>query len=130
MIDVIRRGLVIARRDFMAVVATPTFVLFLLAPFLMIGLSVGSGLGGVYLAKGTESNRQLVAIVSPEDGARMRQADEALVNRIYGPRAGPPPLRIVNAGADPVAQQAAILASKDMETVAVLRGPLDRPVVT
>ena len=44
--------IVIARRDFMAVVATPTFLLFLLAPFFMLGISVASGFGGAYLAKG------------------------------------------------------------------------------
>ena len=34
----IRNMFVVARRDFLAIVATPTFLLFLLAPLFMIGL--------------------------------------------------------------------------------------------
>ena len=40
----LRQVAVIARRDFLAVVATPTFLLFLLAPFFMLGSVSRAGL--------------------------------------------------------------------------------------
>ena len=128
--QIINHGLVIARRDFMAVVATPTFLIFLLAPFLMLGISVASGFGGAYLARGTTDNREMLVIASPADGHRV-EAEEAIIRkRLYGGDGGPPPMRVVAADADPAAQQGRLLAGKDMDVTAVLRGSLDRPVIT
>ena len=45
MTKALRQTLTIARRDFLATVATPVFVLFLLAPLLMGGISALAGLG-------------------------------------------------------------------------------------
>jgi ABC-2 type transport system permease protein len=87
--------IVIARRDFMAVVATPTFLLFLLAPFFMLGISVASGFGGAYLAKSSVSKRQMVAIVSPADSALLTASNEAVRKRLYGPDNGLAELRMI-----------------------------------
>jgi ABC-2 type transport system permease protein len=65
-------ALIIARRDFMAVVATPTFLLFLLAPFLMLGVSIASGIGGAYLAKGHRPYPDGRARAIPRCGFRAR----------------------------------------------------------
>lgn len=129
MIRVIAQGLVIARRDFMAVVATPTFLIFLLAPFLMLGLSIGSGMGGAYLAKGRETDRQMVVIASGLEAQRIANAEHELRTRLYGGD-GPPEVHVVAPEADQQAQEDAILERKDVETTAVMRGTVERPLIT
>ncbi len=127
--QLLKSGLVIARRDFMAVVATPTFLLFLLAPFLMLGISVASGIGGAYLAKGQHDSRQTIVIASPEEGERLRAEENALRTRLYGLQGGPPSMGMVSPEADPAAQQARLLAEKAIDATAVMRGPLDHPTI-
>lgn len=123
----IAQGLVIARRDFMAVVATPTFLIFLLAPFLMLGISVASGIGGAYLARGSVDGRQMVVLANPSDAGKIQAAETAFRQRLFGAYGGPPPVRIVDADRDIEAQRARLLARKDADTTAILSGPLDRP---
>ena len=74
----LRQIAVIARRDFLAVVATPTFLLFLLAPFFMLGISVASGFGGAYLAKSSVNKRQMIVIAAPAENARLIASEAAL----------------------------------------------------
>lgn len=127
--QLLKNGLVIARRDFMAVVATPTFLLFLLAPFLMLGISVASGVGGAYLAKGQHDSRQTIVIASPEEGKLLRAEESALRMRLYGADGGPPSMGTVSPEADPAAQQVRLLAEKAIDATAVMRGPLDHPTI-
>ncbi len=127
--QVIRYGLVIARRDFMAVVATPTFLLFLLTPFLMLGISIASGFGGAYLAKGTDDSRVMIVIASAPDAGRIAAEDSAVRKRLYGHDGGPPPIRIVAPQSDIEAQQSKLLGGKDAEVVAILHGTLERPII-
>ena len=47
----IRSMFVVARRDFLAIVATPTFLLFLLAPLFMVGMGLAGGMGASQLAE-------------------------------------------------------------------------------
>jgi ABC-2 type transport system permease protein len=118
--------IVIARRDFMAVVATPTFLLFLLAPFFMLGISVASGFGGAYLAKSSISKRQMVVIAAPADGALLTANNMAVRKRLYGPDNGLADLRVIAPEADVAAQQTKLFASKDIDVTAILRGPVRR----
>ena len=127
--QVIRFGLVIARRDFMAVVATPTFLLFLLTPFLMLGISIASGFGGAYLAKGTDDARVMIVIASALDADRILAEDSAVRKRLYGNDGGPPPIRIVAPAPDIGAQQSKLLGGKDADVSAILHGTLERPVI-
>lgn len=122
-------ALIIARRDFMAVVATPTFLLFLLAPFLMLGVSIASGIGGAYLAKGQHDSREMVVIASAADTKRLKVEEDVLRSRLYGREGGPPSVRFVLPGPDPEAQQAHLLSDKAMDATAVMRGSLQRPVI-
>ena len=122
-------ALIIARRDFMAVVATPTFLLFLLAPFLMLGVSIASGIGGAYLAKGQHDSRQMIVIAAPADTKRLTMEDDVLRSRLYGREGGPPAVHFVPPLADPDVQQTRLLADKTVDATAVMRGPLERPVI-
>lgn len=127
--QLLKNGLVIARRDFMAVVATPTFLLFLLAPFLMLGISIASGVGGAYLAKGQHESRQMVIIASPADARRLAAEEDVLRTRLYGRNGGPPSVRIVPPRPDLAAQQAQLLADKATDATAVMSGSLERPMI-
>ena len=126
----LRQVAVIARRDFLAVVATPTFLLFLLAPFFMLGISVASGFGGAYLAKSSANKRQMVVIAAPAENARLTASEAALRERIYGTDKGPSILRIVPPQGDGITQQKALFADKEIDVTAVLRGPLTTPIIT
>lgn len=127
--QIIRQGLVIARRDFMAVVATPTFLLFLLAPFLMLGISIASGFGGAYLAKGSGDAREMIVIAMPGDANRLGAEDAVVRKRLYGDDGGPPPIRIVAPEGEGNAQQAKLLNGKERDVTAVMRGSIERPVI-
>ena len=114
---------VIARRDFLAIVATPTFLLFLLAPLFMVGMGLAGGMGASQLADSARGAGRIVAVADASDVPALRAADvrlrggltrqvPALVIRIAGP-----------ANADPVA----IAREKGSDTYAVLSGPLATP---
>ena len=45
----LRNMRVVARRDFLAIVATPTFLLFLLAPLFMLAMGLAGGTGAAQL---------------------------------------------------------------------------------
>ncbi|MFX5697290.1 hypothetical protein ABTE35_19610, partial [Acinetobacter baumannii] len=64
----LRQTLTIARRDFIATVFTPLFLLFLLSPLFMIGFGVVGAFGGSTLARGNvEDKVRIVAIASEAD---------------------------------------------------------------
>jgi ABC-2 type transport system permease protein len=121
---------VIARRDFMAVVATPTFLLFLLAPFFMLGISVASGFGGAYLAKSSVTKRQMVVIADPRQSAAINASEAALRERLYGSEKGPSILKIVAPQGSGEAQQNTLLADKNVDVTAVLHGPFAAPIIS
>lgn len=74
----VRQTLTIARRDFVATVFTPLFLLFLLSPLIMIGFGVVGGLGGATLARGSNDKVQLIAIADPAKGVALTAADKRL----------------------------------------------------
>lgn len=124
----IRQTAVIARRDFIATVATPTFLLFLMAPFFMLGFGLVGGLGASQITRGADTRAEIVALVGAEDGTKLLAADRAF-RPIYRPGDAPPPLRIAGPRADTEAQARALFRQGDVLTAAVLFGPLDRPVI-
>lgn len=130
MIRVLKQGMVIARRDFMAVVGTPTFLIFLLMPFLMLGFSVGTGMGGAYLAKGQQTERQMVIIAPDPDAEKFAEAERDLRTRLYGRDSGMPNVQIVAPEAHVEAQEQRILGRKDIEVTAVMRWPAAHPLIT
>jgi ABC-2 type transport system permease protein len=119
-----RSEFVIARRDFVATVYTKTFLLFLVGPLLIIGISVLFGNLTEKMAR--QDTRANVAVIS---SAAEFQALEAARDRI-SPSFGEDGLpELVHAEPDyVVADQARqLLASKDKKILAVLTGGLARP---
>lgn len=116
---------VIARRDFLSIVATPTFLLFLLAPLFMIGMGAIGGVGASQLADSARGAGRIVAVVDERDAEALRAADVRLRDAL--PRSERPvtlKIRIVTAEPiDPVA----IAREKGSDTYAVLSGPLAAP---
>lgn len=123
----LRQALTVARRDFIATVATPTFLLFLLAPLIMVSIGTIGGLGAAGVAGSANETRRIVAIVSPALAPAVIEADKRL-RRIARPPDGPPALMVVRPARDLAAQARAILQGDGAhDATAVLHGPLGRP---
>ena len=124
----LRQMAIIARRDFLAVVATPTFLLFLLAPLFMIILGVAGGSGAEQVAQSAKDATRVAAIVSPADGAALKEARDRMEN-LFG-QGRHPTLEIVPLHSDPDKVASALFASKKADYVAILQGPLEQPKIT
>lgn len=125
----IRQITVIARRDFLAMVATPTFLLFLLAPLFMIGFGAVGGSGAAQLGASSAGKARIAAIARGAEAARLQAADRTLRD-LYRRDEGPPVLLIVEPAGDAIAQTKSIFTRKDLDVTAVLSGPLAAPNVT
>lgn len=128
MSGLLAHAMVIARRDFVATVFTPTFLLFLLAPFFMIAFGLVGGLGAAQMATSANDRAEIAAIASGIDADRLRAADRSL-RATYTPETQPAELAILAPERDPAGQARALLDAKDREIFAVLHGPLDRPTI-
>jgi ABC-2 type transport system permease protein len=118
-----RAAFVIARRDFTAVVFSRTFILFLLGPLLPI--LIGFAFGGLGDRISSTDLRPVVGIaMAPADSAAILRAHGSLTERM-GDQALPR-IRPIGAVTDPRAQ----LARPGSQVVAILSGPLARPVLT
>ena len=84
-----RQALTIARRDFTATVFTPTFLLFLLAPLIMMSFGLIGGVGASTLKASDVAVARLVAIIGSADAHLLRDAD-ARFRRLYRPGQQPP----------------------------------------
>ena len=124
----LRQMLTIARRDFVATVFTPVFLLFLAAPLMMLGFGAIGGMGAARIDNGAADKSRIVAIVSPDTAAVMRAEDKRL--RLLFRRDGRPSvLETVGPSRDPAAQARQILADTNRDVEGVLYGPLDRPTL-
>ena len=126
---IIRQTFTIARRDFVATVFTPTFLLFLLSPLFTIGFGLVGGMGASSVASGSTDKTRIVAIVAPAQQAAMRAADARL--RAMFPRGDrPATLTLENPTADPQAQaRAAFTVRKGADVSAALFGDLAHPTI-
>ena len=118
----LRNMLVIARRDFLAIVATPTFLLFLLAPLFMLAMALAGGTGAAQLADSARGAGRIVAIADAADVEALRAADARL--RAAMPRE---PAVLVLRVALPAADPVAIAREKGSDTYAVMSGSLAAP---
>ncbi len=121
----IRSMFVVARRDFLAIVATPTFLLFLLAPLFMVGMGLAGGMGASQLADSARGAGRIVAIADAADVEALRAADRRLRDAFTRGEA-PPPLEFRIAGQD-APDPLAITREKGTDTYAVMSGPLESP---
>lgn len=122
----LRQTLTVARRDFTATVMTPTFLLFLLSPLLMIGFGVIGSMSASSAAGSGEERQRIVVIAAPEKAAEIAAIDKQLRQVFTTPRARPA-LQIEGVGDDVAAQAHALLDSNRFDVAAVLYGPLERP---
>ena len=122
----VRQALTIARRDFVATVFTPIFLLFLFAPVVMGAFGAIGGMGAASVSDGAADKARVVAIAAPREAALLREADGAL-RRIFPHDARPPVLEIRAPSGDGDAQARAALATPGVDVVAAMAGPLDRP---
>ena len=99
----IRQTLTIARRDFIATVMTPMFLLFLLAPLLFGSFGAVGSLGAQSVGQSAEGKERIYAIAAPADAARLRAAD-ALIRPAVSRERGLPTLVTVAPAADPATQ--------------------------
>jgi ABC-2 type transport system permease protein len=128
MIRLIRQIAVIARRDFLAMVATPTFLLFLLAPLFMIGFGAVGGSGAAQLGASSAGKTRIAAIAAGPEAARLQAADRTL-RALYRGEEGPPALMILTPSGDAATQTKDIFARKDVDVTAVLSGSLSAPKI-
>jgi ABC-2 type transport system permease protein len=122
----LRQMLTIARRDFIATVFTPIFLLFLFAPALMGSLSALGGMSAAAMDDSAADKSRIVAIVAPATAEVMRREDVRL-RALYRRDDTPSDLVIQSPGRDPAVQARALMADRTRDIDAVLYGPLDRP---
>lgn len=123
MIDTLRAALVIARRDFTALVLSRTFILFLLGP--LFPLIVGVAAGGLGDKMTEDALRPTIGLVLPESEAAAVAMARARLAAEIGP-AALPDVKLYGPGF--VAER--LLAARDERIVAVLSGTLARPRLT
>jgi ABC-2 type transport system permease protein len=120
----LRQTLTIARRDFIATVFTPIFLLFLFAPLIMSSFGAIGGLGAANAADGSSDKQRMVLVMPVAEARLVRSADEQL--RTTFPRdAAPPTIVVVSDAVEPRSQ----LERRDFDVSAVMQGPLDRPTI-
>ncbi len=123
----LRSALVVARRDFVATVYTKTFLLFLLGPLLIIGISILFGNATERMAR-QDTKANLAIVSSRADFQALSAARERLLPS-FGEDGLP---ELVHAEPDYVvdAQVRDLLASRDKKILAVLTGGLTAPKLT
>ena len=123
----VRQTLTIARRDFIATVFTPIFLLFLFAPVIMGSFGAIGGMGAASVSGNSDKTR-IVAIVPRGQARPMAEADTQL-RAMFRKDEAPPALTTIDPAADPAKQAHDAFAAKDYDASAVLYGPLDRPQI-
>ncbi len=121
----LRHTAIIARRDFKAVVMTPTFILFLLAPLLMIGLAIAGGSGAESAARNTADAERIAVIAQIRDIAPLHAAEMRL--RSLG--VSPPQLEIIASDGKDAEKSTALFGVKGKDYSAVMYGNLEAPTV-
>jgi ABC-2 type transport system permease protein len=124
----LRQTMTVARRDFVATVFTPIFLLFLFAPVIMGAFGAVGGMGAASVAGDSAGKARMVAIVPPDQARIMAEADRRLRTAFRRDEA-PPRLLTIAPSADPAAQARTAFESQDYDAAGVLYGALDKPTV-
>ena len=123
----LRSAFVIGRRDFVATVYSRTFLLFLLGPLLIIGLSIVLGNATERMAR--DDLRARVAVIASEAEFTPIAAARERLNPSFGERELPELVR-VEQDYEVEGQVQDLLASSDRRFLGVLTGGLARPKLT
>jgi ABC-2 type transport system permease protein len=126
----LRQTFTVARRDFLATVFTPAFLLFLLTPVIMIGFALIGGFGAQSVVGSGEARQRIVVIAAPDRAATVTEIDKQF--RSLFPPVGDnsrPALRIDAPGRDVAAQARALFREQSVDVSAVLFGPLEKPTI-
>lgn len=121
----LRQAFTVARRDFTATVLTPTFLIFLLSPLLIVGFSLVGSLGAQTAASSGEARARIV-MIAPAERAAMLGAIDQQMRPLFRGKSSPPQLRVDKPEGDAAAQAEALIRSDD-DVSAVLFGPFERP---
>jgi ABC-2 type transport system permease protein len=124
----IRQTLTIARRDFVATVFTPTFLIFLFTPVIMLSFGAIGGFGASSMANSPTDKASIVAIVAPAQQAAMRATD-ARLRKLYSPNDQPPKLVLETPGDNPAGQAHIAFSAQGSDATAALYGDLTQPTV-
>lgn len=120
---------VIAYRDFKAVVGTPVFLIFLLAPLMMMVMGALGG-GGAHLAAERSARTARVVLLANEDVARQMRAADARLRPIAGGDLIVPRLEVIPShGAADMDIARAMIGQQGSRYEAVLLGPPSAPVI-
>jgi ABC-2 type transport system permease protein len=121
----LQAALVVARRDFLAIVATPTFLLFLLAPLLIMSLSLVGGMSASLLTDNASATQRIIAHVPAAEAPAFARTDERLRDLV----SGLPPPRLTVVPIDGAHGGTLASLRRNPDVVAILTGPATRPVI-
>lgn len=127
--SLVRTIAVVARRDFLSIVATPTFLLFLLAPLFMLTMGLAGGFGAAQIADSARGSGRIVLLAEASDVAPLTAADTRL-RAAFGQ--DPPAvldIRPVTKAAVDSDLAKKIAAEPGFDTFAVMTGPLAAPLI-
>lgn len=124
----IRQTLTIARRDFVATVFTPMFLLFLFTPVLMLSFGLIGGVGASSITTSSTEKASIVAIVDPAQQAAMRAADVRL-RKLYPTQDRPPVLVMKVPDDNPAGQAHIAFSDQGSDASAALYGDLTNPTI-
>ncbi len=122
----LRQAAVIARRDFLATVLTPAFLMFLLAPLFMLVFATVGGMGARSIADSGDDAQRMVAIADADYAARIEAADTRL-RPLFPAQIGPPALELRSSQADQDVQARALFEDESIDVSAVLYDPPESP---
>lgn len=125
----VRQTLTIARRDFVATVFTPTFLIFLFAPVVMGSFGAIGGLGASAATHGSGDKTRIVALVAGDQARTMMAVDARLRHLYRDDGDAPAMLRTDLPAEDAAAQARALIEDKGIDVPAVMFGPLDHPQI-
>ena len=126
MIEILRAAWVVARRDFVAVIFSKTFIFFLIGP--LFPVLVGALAGGIGAKVERDlDNPQLGVAMAQSDATRFAAAHEALQGRMAGRL---PELVLLEPAPGEEFDAAAAMKGSNNRLGAVLSGSLDAPVLT
>jgi len=124
----IRQTLTIARRDFVATVFAPMFLVFLLSPMIMIGFGAGGGFAAQSMASGS-ADKERIVVIAPSSDAPLLLATDHRLRDLFSGDGMPATVMVSSPSGDAAAQARAAFDDKDHDVSAVLYGPLATPTI-